>query len=228
MNNDVAILEIRGATGGDEAKIWARDLIRMYSRFAIAHSWKVEHLEDEVIRIKGPSAFTLLQFEAGVHRVQRIPTTERYGRIHTSTATIAVLPEIEEREIYINPSDLQWEFFRSGGHGGQNVNKVSTAVRLYHKPSGIVVTAQRERFQEQNRRIALSLLRGKLWETEENKKLHTEGLARELAGRGMRAEKIRTYNFPQNRVTDHRLNKSWHNLEEIIEGKLDKIINTTS
>lgn len=226
MNNDIAILEIRGATGGDEAKIWAGDLARMYTRYAAAKGWKVILLDESVLKIKGPEAFTALQFEAGVHRVQRIPKTERYGRIHTSTATVAVIPEIEDQEIYINPGELEWDFYRAGGHGGQNVNKVSTAVRLRHKPSGLVVTASQERFQEQNRRIALSLLRGKLWEAEQANKLQTLDAARQLIGRGMRSEKIRTYNFPQNRLTDHRINKSWHNLEDIIEGKLDKVIST--
>lgn len=226
MNSNIAILEIRGATGGDEAKIWAADLVRMYSRYAVLHLWKVQLLDDSVLRIQGTNAYTLLQFEGGVHRVQRIPKTERYGRIHTSTATVAVLPEIESNQIYINPDELEWEFFRAGGHGGQNVNKVSTAVRLKHKPTGITVSAQRERFQEQNRRIALSLLRVKLWEHEEEKRVQTVGQARSLIGRGMRAEKIRTYNVPQNRITDHRINKSWHNLEEIMEGKMDKMINT--
>lgn len=226
MNKDVAILEIRGATGGDEAKIWAADLARMYSRFAAARGWQVTVFDEGVLKIKGPDVYNCLRFEAGVHRVQRIPATERYGRIHTSTATVAVLPEIEEREIYINPSELEWEFYRSGGHGGQNVNKVSTAVRLRHKSTGIVVSAQRERFQEQNRRIALALLRAKLWEREEEQKSQSIDAARTFIGRGMRAEKIRTYNFPQNRLTDHRINKSWHNLEDIIEGKLDKVVNT--
>ncbi len=226
MNNNVAIIEVRGATGGDEAKIWATDLTRMYSRFATSKGFSVSFLDDDVLRIKGENAYNLFKFESGVHRVQRIPKTERYGRVHTSTATVATLPEIEEGQIYINPSDLTWEFYRSGGKGGQNVNKVSTAVRLYHKPTGIVVSAQRERFQEQNRRIALSLLRAKLWEAEEEKKLAALGQARLQIGRGMRAEKIRTYNFPQNRVTDHRINKSWHNLEEIVEGKMEKMITT--
>ncbi len=224
MNKDIAILEIRAATGGEEAKIWATDLVRMYSRYAISKGWKVALLEEGVVKINGPSSFLLLQYEAGVHRVQRIPVTERYGRIHTSTATVAVLPEIEEKDVYINPQDLSWEFYRAGGKGGQNVNKVSTAVRVYHKPTGITVTAQQERFQEQNRKIALSLLRSKLWELEQEKKREAISTARKIIGRGMRAEKIRTYNFPQNRVTDHRLNKSWHNLEDVVDGKLDKII----
>lgn len=223
MNQDVAILEIRGATGGDEAKIWAVDLFRMYSRYAASKGWQTVLLDDTVVKVKGSGAYSTLRFEGGVHRVQRIPKTERYGRIHTSTATVAVIPEIEEREIYINPSDLEWEFYRSGGHGGQNVNKVSTAVRLRHKQTGIVVSAQRERFQEQNRRIALTLLRGKLYELEQERNTETLDTARLLIGRGMRAEKIRTYNFPQNRVTDHRIGKSFHNLEEIVDGKLDKI-----
>lgn len=226
MNNDVAIIEVRGATGGDEAKIWADDLIRMYLRYATNRGWKSEAYDSGVIRIKGPNAYHVFKYETGVHRVQRIPKTERYGRIHTSTATVAVLPEIEEREIYINPADLTWEFYRSGGKGGQNVNKVSTAVRLYHKPTGIVVAAQQERYQEQNRRIALSLLRSRLWEMQEEKRLSEIGQTRSLIGRGMRAEKIRTYNFPQNRVTDHRAGKSWHNLEDIIEGKMDKVVET--
>ena len=224
MNENIAIIEIRGATGGDEAKIWASDLTRMYLRFAQTKGFKAELIDENVLRVSGSGAYNTYLPETGVHRVQRIPKTERYGRIHTSTATVTVIPEIEETAIFINPSDLEWEFFRSGGKGGQNVNKVSTAVRLKHKPSGIVTAAQTERFQEQNRKIALSLLRSKLWELEEEKKEKALGTARSKVGRGMRAEKIRTYNFAQNRVTDHRIGKSWHNLEDIMEGKMDKMI----
>ena len=224
MNSNIAILEIRGATGGDEAKIWATDLTRMYLKYAQIKQYKTELLDENVLRIQGEGVYNIFLPETGVHRVQRIPKTERYGRIHTSTATVAVIPEIEETQVYINPQDITWEFYRSGGKGGQNVNKVSTAVRLKHNPSGLVVTAQTERNQEQNRKIALSLLRTKLWDLEEEKKAKTVGSARLLIGRGMRAEKIRTYNFAQNRVTDHRVNKSWHNLEDLMEGKLDKMI----
>ncbi|OGG00037.1 hypothetical protein A2153_00130 [Candidatus Gottesmanbacteria bacterium RBG_16_38_7b] len=228
MNNDIAILEIRGATGGDEAKIWALDLLRMYLRFAQQKGFKTQILDENIIRIQGSNVYPLLLPETGVHRVQRIPQTERYGRIHTSTAIVLITPEIPETQININPKDLEWEFYRASGKGGQNVNKVSTAVRLRHNPTGIIVTAQSERSQEQNRRIAESLLRSKLWQQEEEKKTQILGTARSMIGRGMRAEKIRTYNFPQNRVTDHRINKNWHNLEDIMEGKLDKILDSLS
>lgn len=228
MTRDVAIIEIRGATGGDEAKIWAQDLLRMYHRYATIKGWKAELLDDAVLRVKGPEAFDVFQWESGVHRVQRIPSTERYGRIHTSTATVAVLPELEEAAVYVNPGDLEWEFYRSGGKGGQNVNKVSTAVRLRHKPSGIVVECQQERYQGQNRETALGILRGKLWEKEEEKKQEALGTARSIIGRGMRSEKIRTYNYPQNRVTDHRINKSWHNLDDVVDGKLDRMLGDIS
>lgn len=223
MNTNVAILEFRPGPGGEEAKIWANDLLRMYIRYAAMLGWKTEQIADNAIKIKGEGAFTTLQYEAGTHRVQRVPTTERQGRIHTSTATVAVLPEIPEYEQEIRTEDLEWEFFRSGGKGGQNVNKVSSAVRLRHTPSGIVVTCQTERDQFQNRQVALSLLRSKLWEAQEVKQAETLGVARSVIGRGMRAEKIRTYNFPQNRLTDHRINKSWHDLDHIIEGKLQKV-----
>lgn len=224
MNQDVAILEFRPGPGGLEAKIWATDLLRMYTRYANLSGWRVEQLNDMTVRFRGSQVFTKLQYEAGTHRVQRIPATERSGRIHTSTATVAVLPEIPETEISIRPEDLTWEFFRAGSKGGQNVNKVSSAARVRHIPTGLFASAQTERDQYQNRSLALSMLRAKLWETEELKRTQTLGSARSAIGRGMRAEKIRTYNFPQERVTDHRINKSWHNLEAIMDGKMDKVI----
>ncbi|PIP57261.1 hypothetical protein COX04_00475 [Candidatus Woesebacteria bacterium CG22_combo_CG10-13_8_21_14_all_45_10] len=185
-------------------------------------------MDEATLKISGPNAFNELKNESGVHRVQRIPTTERHGRIHTSTATVAVLPEIKENQIQINPTDLEIQFFRASSKGGQNVQKVSTAVRLIHKPTGIVVTAQNERFQEQNRIIALSLLRAKLYERGEAEKERTIAGYRSVIGRGMRAEKIRTYNFPQSRITDHRIKKSFGNLEGILNGNLDKIVDLTS
>jgi len=223
MNSDIAILEFRAGPGGEEAKIWAMDLMRMYTRYANILGWKVEQISENTIKIRGPQAFTKLQYEAGTHRVQRVPTTERAGRIHTSTATVAVLPEIPENEVFIRNEDIEWEFYRSGGKGGQNVNKVSSAARLRHKPTGIVVSAQTERDQFQNRQTALSLLRAKLWEQALLEREKSLAEQRSVIGRGMRAEKIRTYNYPQNRVTDHRINKSWHNLEDIVDGKLQKI-----
>jgi len=222
-----AYLEVRGATGGDEAKLWGDDLLRMYLRFAAKRNWKVVPIHEGVIKISGDRVFDLLKNESGVHRVQRVPTTEKRGRIHTSTATIAVLPLIAESEIQINPQDLDWQFTRAGGHGGQNVNKVSTAVRLTHKPTGIVIFSSQERFQEQNRQIALDLLRARLWEKKEEEKEKTIAGYRSVIGRGMRSEKIKTYNFPQDRVTDHRLSKSWGNLEAIVGGSLEKVVELT-
>lgn len=223
MNPNFATLEFRSGPGGEEAKIWSRDLMRMYIRYANLLGWKIEQLSNDTIRIYGEGVFIKLQYEAGTHRVQRIPTTERQGRIHTSTATVAVLPDIPEQDIVIRSDDLGWEFYRSGGKGGQNVNKVSSAVRLRHKPTGIIVSCQTERDQYQNRMTALSMLRGKLWEKELMEKEHALIDSRKIIGRGMRAEKIRTYNFPQDRVTDHRINRSFHNLEAIMDGKLQKL-----
>lgn len=223
MNTDIAIMEFRAGPGGEEAKLWAADLMRMYSRYAAILGWKVEQLDTLTIRIKGLGAFTKLQYEAGTHRVQRTPSTERHGRIHTSTATIAVLPEVPENEITVRPEDIEWDFYRAGGKGGQNVNKVSSAVRIRHIPSGIVVQCQTERDQYQNRQVALGMLRAKLWERQLMEREQSMSDQRSIIGRGMRSEKIRTYNFPQNRVTDHRINKSWHNLEDIIDGKMQKI-----
>ncbi len=223
-----AYVEIRGATGGDEAKNWGRDLLRMYVKFATKKNWRFSPVDEGTTLISGDSAFDILKNESGVHRVQRVPTTEKRGRIHTSTATVVVLPEVSDRDVQINPQDLEWQFYRAGGHGGQNVNKVSTAVRLTHKPTGIVVTCSEERFQQQNREIALDLLRSRLWEKEEERKMREIADYRSPIGKGMRAEKIRTYNFPQNRVTDHRIGKSWGNLDSIVDGNLDKVIEATS
>lgn len=222
--SDKAYIEIRSAAGGDEAKIWAKDLLRMYLRFSLKKNWKASQIDSGTLMIAGDNSFTLLKNESGVHRVQRIPATEKRGRLHTSTATVAVLPEIKADEININPSEIDWQFYRASTQGGQNVQKVSTAVRLTHKPTGIVVTSEQERFQEQNRNIALELLRAKLWEKEEEKKMAEIADYRSPIGRGMRAEKIRTYNYPQNRVTDHRVNKSWGNMDSIVDGNLDKVI----
>ena len=220
-------IEIRGATGGDEAKLWGQDLLRMYSRFATKRGWKQSQIDELTLKISGVDAFNLLKNESGVHRVQRVPSTEKRGRIHTSTATVVVLPEVKETDVQINPGDLEWQFTTGGGHGGQNVNKVSTAVRLTHKPTGIVTQAREERFQEQNRQIALSLLRSKLWEKQEEQKLKEIAGYRSSIGRGMRSEKIRTYNYPQDRITDHRLGKNWGNLEVIVDGAMDKVVELT-
>lgn len=219
------IFELKGATGGEEAKLWAEELLHMYTRFAQLKGFKVEPVDEYVVKISGKNAFEVFKYESGVHRVQRIPKTEKRGRIHTSTATVSILPELEDIDLHIGPEDIEFEAFRSGGHGGQNVNKVSTAVRIKHKPTGMVVTSSAERSQLQNREIAMNLLRSKLWEAEVEKQ---HGDLAELkstqVGRGMRAEKIRTYNFPQDRMTDHRINTSWHNIESLLEGNLDEVI----
>lgn len=228
FNNSPAIIEIRGAAGGDESKIFANDLLRMYTRFALEYGFSIETIDDGVVKFSRPNrslwdhgAYETFQYESGVHRVQRVPVTEAQGRIQTSTATVAVLPEVKSQQIELVETDLDWQFTRAGGPGGQNVNKVNTAVRLTHKPSGIVVFVREERYQARNKEIALNLLRSKLWQLEEDKRLSALSDKRSLAvGRGARAEKIKTYNFPQNRLTDHRLNKSWHNLKEIMEGHL--------
>lgn len=232
-----AIIEFRPGAGGEEAKIWVNDLFRMYTRFADLVGLKYETLDEGTYLFTGhptdPSlpqgAYGIFKWESGVHRVQRVPATEAQGRIHTSTASIAVLPKVDPQKVNVREEDLEWQFFRAGGHGGQNVNKVSTAVRLIHKPSGITVVSTQERYQERNRQICLDYLRAQLWERQEEERLAKIDTQRKTAvGRGMRAEKIRTYNYPQNRVTDHRIGISWHNLEMILEGNISELITTVN
>jgi len=230
-----AIIEIRSAAGGEEAKIFSEDILRMYTRFANNHDFNVEPLDEHVIKITKPKksdwpygSYLTFLFESGVHRVQRVPSTESQGRVHTSTASVAVLPELKPNQVEIKDSDLEWKFSRAGGPGGQNVNKVSTAVRLTHIPSQLVISVRQERSQQRNREIALDLLRSRLWQAQEIKRLQNLKDKRSQAiGRGMRAEKIKTYNFPQNRLTDHCFSKSWHNLKDIMEGSLEDVLTTT-
>jgi len=229
------IVEIRAGAGGDEAGLFAADLFRMYSRYAEKHGWKVEVIsrnetgiggyKEIIFLIKGKGAYSRLKYESGVHRVQRVPITESSGRIHTSTATVAVLPEVDEVEVDINPDDLRIEVFRSQGHGGQSVNTTDSAVRITHIPTGIVVSCQDERSQLQNKMRALSVLRARLYNMEMEKQRQAIAEARrEQVGTGERSEKIRTYNFPQNRVTDHRIGLTTYRLEDVLDGELDEFI----
>ncbi len=234
------ILEIRAGAGGDEAGLFAGDLFRMYSRFSERKRWKLELLslretgvggiKEVSALIKGKGAFSKLKFESGVHRVQRVPDTESQGRIHTSTATVAVLAEVDDvDEIEISPSDIQMDVYKAGGPGGQSVQKNSTAIRLTHKPTGIVVQCQDERSQGQNRARALSILKARLFEIEENKRRQEQDADRKSQiGSGDRSEKIRTYNFPQSRITDHRINYSSHQLAGVLDGEIDDFIEELS
>ncbi len=264
-------IEFRPGAGGDEAKIWANDLLRMYVRYAEQLKLKISYIDDMVIKLSGkaqwPSSaentlekvledqevddsadqaddiqqtnddqqitnsndlpttpYQIFKNETGVHRVQRVPETESQGRVHTSTASVAVLPEVAQNTVEVRDEDLEWQFMRASGAGGQSVNKTSSAVRLIHTPTGITTTSRQEKKQEQNRKIALELLRAQLWEIEEEKRLAEIGEARSGIGRNMRAEKIRTYNYPQNRVTDHRFNQSWYSLDTIVEGGLELVL----
>jgi len=230
-----AIVEIRAGTGGEEACLFSGDLFRMYSKYCEKNNYEIEVLDSHpselggfkeiIFLVKGKGAYGNLKYEGGVHRVQRVPKTESYGRIHTSAATVAVLPEIEEEEIKINPEDLKIETFRASGHGGQHVNKTSSAVRITHLPTGISVSCQDDRSQIKNREKAMKILRARLqalYEKEKMEKIDEE--RKKLIKTGDRSEKIRTYNFPQNRVTDHRINYTTYNLDKIMDGEIEELI----
>ena len=229
------IMEIRGGVGGEESALFAHSLFRMYAMYAAARGWKIELMnynETELGGVKeadfvisGAGAYSRLKYESGVHRVQRVPETESGGRVHTSTATVAVLPEMEEVDVTIRPEDIEMQVFRSSGAGGQHINKTSSAVRLIHKPSGIVVSCQEERSQVQNREKCMRMLASKLYEIEQEKlDSAVTGMRRSQVGTGMRNERIRTYNFPQGRVTDHRIGLTLYKLDQVLDGDLDEII----
>lgn len=219
------ILEVRAGAGGDEANIFAHELMEMYERYSESQGWSTKHIDDLTLEIKGKTVYTLLKYETGVHRVQRVPATEKMGRVHTSTATVAVLPLRKKVKFEMNPSDLHIETSRSGGKGGQNVNKVETAVRIVHIPTGLDVRSTAERSQSANKETAMAILSAKysaIKEEEEAKKFNAN--KKDQIGTADRSEKIRTYNFPQDRITDHRIKESWSNIHTIMAGKLDDII----
>jgi peptide chain release factor 1 len=223
VDPNIAILEFRPGPGGEESYIWLQDLQNMYSRWSNKVGWKVNQLDEDVIKITGLDAYNQLKYETGTHRVQRIPVTEKHGRIHTSTAAIVVLPLITSNDTSFRPEDVEMTASRAGGNGGQNVNKVSTAVRLLHKPSGITISVRKERSQQQNREIALDILKAKLWAIEEEKRSSQIGSARSSIGQALRADKIRTYNYARNQIKDHRINKEF-NLQKTLDGDLSDLI----
>jgi peptide chain release factor 1 len=243
MTNKI-ILEIRAGAGGEEASLFARDLARMYQRYSASKGWSFSILDTSESDLGGyktfiaeivspqsqnnkkePEPYSSLKYESGVHRVQRVPKTEKSGRVHTSTISVAILPIVEPKDVQIKESDLEVTFSRAGGPGGQNVNKVETAVRILHKPTGIVVSSRSERYQHKNREKALEILRAKLYGIQKEQAVGSiEEIRREQIGRAERAEKIRTYNFPEDRITDHRIGKKWRNIEDILEGNLDIIV----
>lgn len=236
LENKNIIMEIRAGVGGEEAALFAKDLFKMYMSYAESKDWKTELLDSHptdlgglkevIFSISGKDVYKYLKYESGVHRVQRVPETEASGRIHTSTATVAVLPEAEEIEFEINPDDLRVDVFHASGHGGQNVQKVATAIRIVHKPTGIIVTCQDERSQLQNKQKAMRILRARLFDMyERDKEREIVNVRRAQIGKGNRNERIRTYNFPQGRVTDHRINLSIYNIQSIMEGNIDELIN---
>ena len=236
-NDDKSVIvEIRGGVGGEESALFAHSLFRMYSMYAAAKGWSVELLnyndtelggvKEADFVINGRGAYSRMKYESGVHRVQRVPETESGGRVHTSTATVAVLPEMEEVDVQLNPADIEMQVYRASGAGGQHVNKTSSAVRLIHKPSGIVVACQEERSQVQNREKCMRMLASKLYEIEQERvSSEVTGLRRSQVGTGMRNERIRTYNFPQGRVTDHRVGLTLYKIDAVMDGDLDEIIN---